>query len=84
MKNEQLTPLQKTEKIESLEKQIRLMRQIRSAEGFYNYWFNQLPKYKSNTECFNAVNDLHFHFFGEYKYSCYKSFQWNIRKQQKK
>jgi hypothetical protein len=54
-----------------------LYRQLGTRSGFFQYYFKQLdnPKYRTYVECFNAVNDLHFELFGEYRYESYDSFR---------
>ena len=68
------------EEIEKLKKEREIMRQIVTANGFYKYYFSQLVNYKSNLDCFNAINDMYFDFFGEYRYSGYESFKQQIKK----
>lgn len=54
-----------------------LYRQLggRTPLGFYRYYFNELPFQKTNTECFNHVNEIYFELFGEYRYEDYDSFR---------
>lgn len=56
--------------------QVEIIRQIATAKGFYEYFFQMLsrPEFKSRIEVFNYVNDLYFELFGEHKYSSYQSF----------
>lgn len=61
-------------KIEELQKENKLMRQLATPTGFYEYYFKQLKHHQTNMECFNHVNDLYFEIFGEYRYSSYYSF----------
>lgn len=63
------------EQLEKTEKEKQLMRQLVKPDGFFDYYFKQLKHYTTNIDCFNAVNDMYFDFFGEYRYSSYKSFQ---------
>lgn len=60
--------------IKKLEAENKLMRQLATATGFFEYYFSMLKHYRTNLECFNAINDLYFDIFGEYKYSSHKSF----------
>lgn len=60
---------------EKYRQQTEMMRKIHNPQGFYDYYFAQLPLHRTNVECFNAVNDLYFELFGDYKYSSYNSFQ---------
>lgn len=59
------------------QEQIKLMRKLATAQGFYEYYFSQLPKHKTNKDCFNFINDQYYEFFGEYKYSSYKNFMYS-------
>lgn len=52
-----------------------LAQKLGTAKGFYLYYFEQLKHFKTQTECFNAVNLLHFKIFNEYKYTEYNSFR---------
>lgn len=62
------------EQIQELQKQNELMRKLATPNGFYEYYFSQLPKHRTQESCFNAVNEMYFYFFGEYLYSSYTSF----------
>ena len=59
---------------EELKEINQLMKQLRTTEGFYQYFFNLLPKYVTRMEAFNHANDKNFEIFGEYRYTCYQSF----------
>jgi hypothetical protein len=61
--------------IEKLKKENEIIRRIGTVTGFYEYYFQQLKNHKTEIECFEAVNDLYFEYFGEYKYSSYDSFR---------
>jgi hypothetical protein len=61
--------------IEKLKKENEIIRKIGTVTGFYEYYFQQLKNHKTEIECFEAVNDLYFEYFGEYKYSSYDSFR---------
>lgn len=63
------------QQLAELENQNNLMRQLATPKGFYDYWFKNLPKFRTRNECFLYVNDLFYDFFGEYRYSTYNSFQ---------
>lgn len=43
--------------------------------SFFKAYFNNLPFAKTQAECFNKLNDLHFEIFGIDKYSSYNSFR---------
>ena len=68
-----------------LETENQLIKKLATHVGFYNYFFEMLKTSKTNLEAFNRANDQYFEFFGEYKYSCYRSFSnVNKRKNNKK
>lgn len=58
-----------------LKKEIRLLRQLGTRQGFFQYYFEELPEHSTNVECFNAVNDKYFELFGEWRYTDYNSFR---------
>lgn len=70
--------------IQKLKKEKEIICKIATSSGFYQYYFEQIKCYKTNVECFEAVNDLYFKYFGEYKYSSYNSFRTLRNKQLKK
>lgn len=72
------------QQIEELQAQNKLMRQLATTTGFYEYYFKQLSHHRTNFECFNHVNDLYFDIFGEYRYSSFKSFHNSISQHYKK
>jgi len=53
----------------------QLAQQLGTVKGFYTYYFNQLPNFNTQSNCFNAVNLLHFKIFNTYKYEDYNSFR---------
>lgn len=61
--------------LEKLKKENETMRQIASADGFYEYFFKQIPEHANRIEAFNHVNTLYKKYFGENKYSNYLSFK---------
>lgn len=63
-----------------LKKTIELMRQLSYGSGFYKYFFENIDKHKNRQECFNAVNELYYELFGEYKFSDYSSFRASVSK----
>ena len=68
-----------------LETENQLIKKLATNVGFYNYFFEMLNTSKTNLEAFNRAKDQYFEFFGEYKYSCYRSFSnVNNRKNNKK
>lgn len=56
-----------------------LLRQLGTRTGFFQYYFDQLPKHHAQQECFNAVNNKHFELFGEKKYNDFKAFREALR-----
>lgn len=61
--------------LQALQQENKLLRQLGTRTGFFQYYFDQLPKHRTQIECFNHVNDCHFDLFGEYKYESYHSFR---------
>jgi hypothetical protein len=57
------------------EKQIALMRQLGTTQGFIQAWFDKLKVTKTNEEAFDELNELYFKLYGTYRYSCYRSFR---------
>ena len=53
----------------------------KSPDGFYIYYFNELPFHRNQNECFNHVNNLYLELFGEYRYSSYDSFRRKYNKE---
>lgn len=58
-----------------LKKELKITRQLGTRQGFFQYYFEELPKHRTNVECFNAVNDKYFDLFGEWRYTDYNSFR---------
>jgi hypothetical protein len=54
---------------------INLQKKLQGRTEFFKYYFDNLPFYQTQTDCFNAVNDLYFELFKEYKYTDYNSFR---------
>lgn len=61
--------------LEKLQAEVDLMRLIGTREGFYQYYFKQINKYKSREEAFEAINEMYFTLFQEYRYTNYNSFR---------
>jgi hypothetical protein len=53
----------------------KIMRQLARRQGFFDYYFTECKNHKSNHAAFDAVNDLYFELFGEYRYSDYAAFK---------
>lgn len=60
--------------LEKFRAENELMRKIGTTAGFFNYYFEILPKHRTHIETFNDVNEQHFELYGEYKYSSHSSF----------
>lgn len=70
-----------SETLQELQQQNELMRSLGTREGFFKIYFKELgkqknghPMHRTNCECFNYVNRLHFDLFGEERFSGYHSF----------
>lgn len=65
--------------------QFEIAKQIGNSNGFYVYYFNiMIPKYDTRKAAFDALNELHFDFFKEKRYSNYDSFRQFVRTFRKK
>ncbi|WP_422858783.1 hypothetical protein ACOKFD_15695 [Flagellimonas sp. S174] len=51
-------------------------------KGFFELYFKSLPYHRTNIECFNALNDRYFDLVGEFRYSSYNSFRYQLNKQE--
>lgn len=54
---------------------LALAQQLGTAPGFFQYYFESLPKFTTQTECFENANLLHYKIFRQYKYADYNSFR---------
>jgi hypothetical protein len=52
-----------------------LAQKLGTREGFFEYWFQILPRCKSHKAAFDLANLIHFKIFKEEKYTCYESFK---------
>lgn len=77
-----------SENLESIKKELQkykeeteLLRKLGSTVGFFNYYFYLLrdPQYRTRVEAFDAVNDLYFENFGDYRFSSYNSFRGSLK-----
>jgi len=59
---------------------VNAFQKLSTPKGFYDYWFDHLPEYRTQTECFTAVNDLHEELFGHPKYTSFDSFDRSKRR----
>lgn len=71
--NEQITAMQL--QLDQLEEKIKLMRQLRTFDGFYHFFFSQIDKHKNRSTCFHHCNEVFFELYGEYRYSDYGTFR---------
>jgi hypothetical protein len=70
------TPITDTTKLSENEKlNLSITLGGRSAYGFFQYYFNELPHHPTQTDAFNHVNDLYYELFGEYRYESYDTFR---------
>jgi hypothetical protein len=69
----QQTPEQFKLSIEA--KVLPIAQKLGTRNGFFEYWFNILPKCKSHKAAFDITNLLYFKIFKEDKYHSYASFK---------
>lgn len=72
------------QQLQELQAQNKLMRQLATPSGFFEYFFKQLPQHNTQVECFNAINETYFDLFGEYRYSSYYTFRRSTMDRNKK
>lgn len=53
----------------------RLLKMLGTRQGFFQYYFEELPKHKTNMEAFTSANEKFFELFDEYRYESYNSFR---------
>jgi hypothetical protein len=70
---QQETSQQFQQKIEA--KVLPLAQKLGTRQGFFEYWFQILPRCKSHKAAFDIVNLLHHLIFNEEKYTSYDSFK---------
>ena len=61
--------------LEQLLNENKIMRQLARRQGFFDYYFAECKNHKTNHAAFDAVNDLYFELFGEYRYADYGVFK---------
>jgi hypothetical protein len=61
--------------LQELHQEIKLLKTLGTRQGFFQHYFEMLPRQRTQIECFNNVNDKHFELFGEYRYESYDSFR---------
>lgn len=69
------------EQMQEMKQEVELMRDLATRSGFFKRYFKQLglkkngiPVFRTNLECFHALNQTYMELFGEEKYSSYHSF----------
>lgn len=67
-------PLEKDD-LQKLLNENKIMRQLARRQGFFDYYFAECKNHKTNHAAFDAVNDLYFELFGEYRYADYGVFK---------
>jgi len=70
--------------VKELQREIKLLRLLGTRQGFFQYYFEELPRHRTNVECFIEINEKHFDLFGEYRYETYDSFRKQINHYNKK
>lgn len=63
------------QEIKRLKEENAIIHKIATHKGFFEYYFELLPKFKTFHECFEYVNNLYQNFFGEYKYNSFQHFK---------
>lgn len=48
---------------------------LKSTASFFRQYFEYLPKFKTQKECFEFLNDIYYEVYGEDKYSNFTSFR---------
>jgi len=61
--------------IQELQYENNLLRKLGTRQGFFQHYFEQLPKHRTMPECFNAINDTYCDLFGEWRFESYYSFR---------
>lgn len=61
--------------LEQLLKENKIMKQLATRQGFFDYYFSECKNHKTNHAAFDAVNDLYLSLFGECRYSDYITFK---------
>lgn len=61
--------------IDFLNVEIKLMTQLASNKGFYDFYKSMLPAYSSEVNCFNACNVHYKILFGEYRFASFHEFK---------
>ena len=53
----------------------QLLKKIGTRTGFIQYYFSQLPKFNTQKETFESINEKYFELYGENRYESYESFR---------
>ena len=61
--------------IRNLQAKVNKMRELSTTANFFKYYFTQLQQHKSNSSCFDCVNEEYYELFGRYRYSDYAAFR---------
>lgn len=70
--------------LEELQQENKLLKKIATTQGFFQYYFEQLPRHRTMPECFNTVNEKYFELFGEWRFESYHSFRASLSYHHKK
>lgn len=68
--------------LEKIHEENQLMRKLGTKLGFFQHYFDNLKRHRTQNECFNEVNELYFDLFGEWRYDNYDSFRKQFNKNQ--
>ena len=58
----------------TFEERNKLLVSISKPKNFFKTYFNNLKNSRTNIECFNKLNDMHFEIYASYMYSSFDSF----------
>jgi len=64
-----------SDKQKELQRENELLKKLATTKGFITLYYQYLPKFKHSHECFTHLNNLHYKYFGEDKYSSWDSFR---------
>ena len=62
-------------RVKELQRENQLLKKLATNAGFITLYYEHLPNFNHNYECFNYLNDLHYKHFGEEKHASYDSFR---------
>ena len=54
---------------------LELKNKVGSNAGFIQMYENDLVKHKSGKLCYEAIEDIHFDFHGDFRYTSYENFK---------